>query len=300
MHIKWIEDFLALGETLSFSRASELRNITQSALSRRIQSLEEWLEIELIDRSRHPFQLTKAGQLFQKRAPEIIQSINILKKSLHNEFLITERFLKITASHSLASSFLPDWLHQMQAQVGAFSSRVSSTDVRSAVSSLAANDTDIILCYYHPQIPLLLDAMQFDFITLGSETMLPVSAPNQTGHPRHALPGDKRHPVSYLSYSEETFMHRVVNVILSRNEQPCHLNTCYESAVSLLLKKMAQLGHGIAWLPESLVQEDLAAGSLVLAGGAQWTTKVEIRIYRAKSNINPLLQQIWSTLAGKE
>lgn len=296
MHTKWIEDFLALGETLSFSRASEARNITQPALSRRIQALEEWLEIELVDRTHHPFSLTRAGKLFQEKSPDILQSLAQLKNALHDDLPYAERFLKITASHSLASSFLPEWLHAMHQRVGSFNSRVSSTDVRAAISALAARDTDIILCYYHPQVPLLLDALQFDFLTLGKEFMLPVSAPDNDGCPLHKLPGNDRNPVRYLSYSDDTFMYRVVNVILSKNTQPCFLTPCYETAVSLLLRKMAQLGHGVAWLPESLVRDDISSGNLVLAGDEGWATGVEIRVYRAKENTNPLLQQIWSTL----
>ena len=38
MELKWLEDFLSLARTKSFSRSAEERNITQSALSRRIAS----------------------------------------------------------------------------------------------------------------------------------------------------------------------------------------------------------------------------------------------------------------------
>ena len=64
MQTKWIDDLLAVAETQNFSRAAELRCITQSALSRRIKSLEEWMGVELVDRSTYPVQLTKAGQVF--------------------------------------------------------------------------------------------------------------------------------------------------------------------------------------------------------------------------------------------
>jgi len=297
MHIKLIEDFIALADTLSFSRASEIRHITQSALSRRIQSLEEWLDAELVDRSVHPFAITRAGQLFYEKSPEILQSLQQLKNMLHYENASTERFLKISSSHSLASSFLPLWLHNMHHRIGSFNSRVSSTDVREAIASLAARDTDLVLCYYHPQAPIMLDAMHYDFLTLGREAMLPVSAPNAEGRALHSLPGSERRPVQFLSYSEETFLHRVVNVILSHNQQPCYLAPCYETAVSLLLRKMAQQGHGLAWLPESLIKDDLASQGLVLAGDASWSTEIEIRAYRARANHNPVLQQLWTTLA---
>jgi len=297
MHIKLIEDFLALADTLSFSRASELRHITQSALSRRIQSLEEWLEVELVDRTTHPFSLTRAGQLFYEKSPDILQSLLQLKNMLHDENPSAERFLKITSSHSLASSFLPVWLHNMYQKIGSFNSRVSSTDVRDAIASLAARDTDLVLCYYHPQAPILLDALQYDFLILGREALLPVSAPGASGAPLHVLPGSVDRPVRFLSYSEETFMHKVVSIILSRNDAPCFLAPCYETAVSLLLRKMAQQGHGLAWLPESLIKEDLAAQGLVRAGDDNWSTDIEVRAYRARENTNPVLQQLWAALS---
>jgi hypothetical protein len=42
METKWLEDFVSLAETRSFSRSAQLRHVTQPAFSRRIQSLEAW------------------------------------------------------------------------------------------------------------------------------------------------------------------------------------------------------------------------------------------------------------------
>jgi DNA-binding transcriptional LysR family regulator len=43
VEIKWLEDFVTLAETSSFSRAAEIRNVTQPAFSRRIKQLETWI-----------------------------------------------------------------------------------------------------------------------------------------------------------------------------------------------------------------------------------------------------------------
>lgn len=40
MDLKWLEDFISLAETHSFSRSAELRHVTQPAFSHRIRSLE--------------------------------------------------------------------------------------------------------------------------------------------------------------------------------------------------------------------------------------------------------------------
>jgi DNA-binding transcriptional LysR family regulator len=51
MDTKWLEDFVSLAETRSFSRSAQLRHVTQPAFSRRIQALEAWAGIDLVDRS---------------------------------------------------------------------------------------------------------------------------------------------------------------------------------------------------------------------------------------------------------
>ena len=67
---KWLEDFVSLAETRSFSRSAQLRHVTQPALSRRIQSLEAWAGIELVDRSSYPTRLTSAGETLHAQALE--------------------------------------------------------------------------------------------------------------------------------------------------------------------------------------------------------------------------------------
>ena len=47
--------------TGNFSQAAELSNISQPAFSRRIKTLEAWVGVTLIDRSRQPVKLTEAG-----------------------------------------------------------------------------------------------------------------------------------------------------------------------------------------------------------------------------------------------
>ena len=62
MELKWLDDYLALIETGSFSAAAEKRHVSQPAFSRRIQMLESWLGASLIDRSRKPLRFTPLAE----------------------------------------------------------------------------------------------------------------------------------------------------------------------------------------------------------------------------------------------
>ncbi len=64
MDLNWLRDFECLARTLNFTRAAEERNITQSAFSRRIKALENWVGLPLVNRATYPIQITEAGRQF--------------------------------------------------------------------------------------------------------------------------------------------------------------------------------------------------------------------------------------------
>ena len=76
METKWLEDFVSLAETRSFSRSAQLRHVTQPAFSRRIQSLEAWAGTDLVNRSSYPTTLTPAGEALYSQALELLQFLH--------------------------------------------------------------------------------------------------------------------------------------------------------------------------------------------------------------------------------
>ena len=74
MELVWLEDFNALAESGNFSRAADLRHVTQPAFSRRIRALESWVGVELFERSAQGAVLTEAGRSMLENARVIIVS----------------------------------------------------------------------------------------------------------------------------------------------------------------------------------------------------------------------------------
>jgi len=73
---KWLKDFITLTDTLNFSKASKLRYVTQSAFSRRIKALESHINCQLINRNRHPIELTEKGIIFKTVALKILTELD--------------------------------------------------------------------------------------------------------------------------------------------------------------------------------------------------------------------------------
>lgn len=81
MNIKHLEHLLAVAETESFSRAADRLSITQSALSRSIQNLEEELGARLLDRIGKRNKPTPFGETVLARARRIVQDADELRRS---------------------------------------------------------------------------------------------------------------------------------------------------------------------------------------------------------------------------
>jgi DNA-binding transcriptional LysR family regulator len=76
-----LRHFTVLAQSASFAKASKVLFITQPALSRSIKALEEELGQLLFDRVGKRIELTSFGQTSLKRAQELLDGLNDLKKS---------------------------------------------------------------------------------------------------------------------------------------------------------------------------------------------------------------------------
>ncbi len=72
----------------------------------------------------------------------------------------------------------------------------------------------------------------------------------------------------------------------------------FTSQLAATLLSMAVARRGIAWLPQSLAQDDLDHGRLVVAGGKRWHIPVDIRLYRPAAHQGRAAEALWASLTG--
>ncbi|MDJ1160239.1 LysR family transcriptional regulator [Chelatococcus sp. SYSU_G07232] len=296
MELKWLEDFISLANTLSFSRSAEERHVTQSAFSRRIKQLETWIGVPLVDRATYPARLTPAGEAFLPTAQQIARDLHAARSDARERQGIKANTLSFAALHTLSLTFFPRWLHDVERRVGAVRTRLSTdySSMEAFITSLTEGESDFLLVYAHPAVPVRLDGQRFAHRTLGRERIVPVSAPGPDGGPLHG-PGAAGGPVRYLAYAAGAFLGHVTASLFE--ERPIGCATVYENTMSEGLKAMAVEGWGLAWIPESILADDLAAGRLVRAADPSWDLTVDIRLYRSLANDRPIVARFWSALA---
>jgi DNA-binding transcriptional LysR family regulator len=285
MDTKWLEDFVSLAETRSFSRSAQLRHVTQPAFSRRIQSLEAWAGTDLVDRSSYPTRLTPAGETLYDQSLEMLQALQNTRAMLRGQTAAGRDVIEFAVPHTLAFTFFPTWLSGLRASFGPIKSRLMALNVHDAVMRMVEGSCDVLVAYHHPSQPFQLDPQRYDMVSLGSETLAPYAKPDAAGAPLYRLPGRPDQALPYLAYAPGAYLGQMVDLMLQDAGAVMHLDRVYETDMAEGLKAMALEGHGIAFLPLSAVQADVQAGRLVSAQPAQCAALevvMEIRACREK------------------
>lgn len=301
METKWLEDFISLVETNNFSRSAQLRHVTQPAFSRRIQSLENWLGTDLIDRTTFPTRLTPAGHVFYEQALEMLGQINGVRELLRHKRVAAQTTIDLAVPHTLSLTFVPKWITQLEEGFGPIHSRLMALNVHDAVLQLVEGGCDLLLCYHHPRQPVQLDPGRYDMLVMGREALRAYARCDKARQPAFALPGRKAAPLPFLSYTTNAYLGRMVDLILADAKPALHLDKRYETDMAEGLKMMALEGRGIAFLPESAVTREVKQKLLARADeGGNWETEMEIRLYRERPSParpgKPLVAELWEYL----
>jgi len=109
-----LQIFQAVARALSFTRAAEVLNMTQPAVTFQIKQLEEQFNVRLFDRGRSGVTLTPAGELAQEYAERILALTSELESRLTEMGGPMQGTFPLGASPSIAESMLPGILEEFR------------------------------------------------------------------------------------------------------------------------------------------------------------------------------------------
>lgn len=137
--------FEAAARHLSFTRAAAELHLTQSAISRQVQALEEQLGVVLFERRHRALLLTEAGQLLQRTVAEALRSLEQTTRRIRG--LKTSNTLTVTTVVSFASLWLLPRLPQFRAQYPLADVRIAADN---RLADLTRERIDVAIRYSSP------------------------------------------------------------------------------------------------------------------------------------------------------
>jgi DNA-binding transcriptional LysR family regulator len=296
MRITWFEDFSALVETGSFSRAADRRNVAQPAFSRRIRMLEEWIGVTLFERDHQPIRLTDAGRQLMPIADNVVHQIYQGRENIQQSARGANT-MKFAATHTISTLFFPEWFQSVSENSPEIPLNLESHHMDTCARHLTHGLCHFMLCITHPDADLGFDQSLFDSVVVGADSLVPVSAPDANGAPLHALPGTPDTPVRFLYFSESSALGQIVDAMLAHHDGPVYVKKDSSSPLAGALKSMAESGLGVTWSTGMLARMAIRDGSLVQAGDDSWCIPVEIRMFRSRSRLPAIAENFWQSVA---
>src|SRR5215475_9107915 len=110
MQIESLKVFCDLVETESFTKAAQLNQVTQSAVSQQIGSLERQFKSLLIERSKKNFRLTREGQVLYESSKQIVQTYDLLHGKVQEIKDIVAGTIRVAAIYSIGLHELPPYI----------------------------------------------------------------------------------------------------------------------------------------------------------------------------------------------
>lgn len=107
-----LQDFLAIVKRGSLAGAARERKVNHSTLFRRLNQLEEELNVTLFERRSDGYQLTAQGQKLLPHAETMAQAMDSAQLSLATREHLPQGIVRLTAPDNLAYHYLPDYLNE--------------------------------------------------------------------------------------------------------------------------------------------------------------------------------------------
>jgi len=127
----------------SFTRAATLAGLTQSAVTRQIQGMEERLGVRLFERTTRKVRLTEAGQFLERRSVKLLANLDQTLRDLREEFELAPKSVRVGVSQSIGLALLPGFFHAFQKQFPEVLLTVDSGSGVAIADRVAGGDLDV-------------------------------------------------------------------------------------------------------------------------------------------------------------
>ncbi|HCO25232.1 MAG TPA: hyalin [Gimesia maris] len=261
MEVDQLRYFLRVAERGNFTRAAEELMISQPALSRSIQKLEEELGQPVFERKTRSVALTEAGKLLQSRAQQVLTLLADTKAEISDDGQSGQ--IRVGAIPTIAPFFLPDLLRQFSAEFPKASLIVQEDTTDHLLKRCTQGEIDLAI------IALPIPAKYLEVEELFEEELFLVLPPDHplVNKPHIRLNDIKSYPFVLLDEA-----HCLSDNIVSFCRQCSFHPVAVEQTSQLaMVQELISLSHGISMIPQMARRLD----------------KTDRRVYRSISGNKP-------------
>ncbi|WP_255460671.1 LysR family transcriptional regulator [Edaphobacter albus] len=273
-----METFLAVAEERSFSRAASRLHRTQPAVSQAIAKLESELGEVLFDRSSRDGTLTDAGEVLREYAAKMLNLRNEASGAL-GELRSLHRGRLNLAANEYTSLYLLPLLDEFRKQNPRIKLAVQRTLASRIPDEVLMHSVEFGVLSFRPD-----DAQIKSIVVYHDELVLIVN-------PRHPLAGAGKVSIrqlgmqNFIAHNIPSPQRQKVIQTFKKHKTPLQMGVELPSLEGI--KRLVEMGNGVALVPRLTAVPELASGALVMLEVPELQTERKLRlVYRRQANLS--------------
>lgn len=253
MDIKLFKTFILVAKLLNITKAAAELSFTQPAITAQIGNLESAFGVKLFERAGKRLTLTEAGRSMVGYADKIVGLYDEAKdvvRSFHSH----REVLRLAVSTQMINRLLPNILIELQHQIPSLFVTVEvCMNIHEVTRGLAEQRYDLGFIHGNSTAPQIVQHGVFteEMIWVASRAYAE-SRPEVKVRPVGGLP--------VINYTAST----VFRELFERETADLCVRSLIEYSDSEAIKRAVLGGLGVSYLPRILVEEEIAAGALVV------------------------------------
>jgi DNA-binding transcriptional LysR family regulator len=286
MHLRNVEIFCDVVSQGSFSKAAEAHEVSQSSASQAVNMLERRLGCKLIDRSKRPFELTPAGQIYYDGCRKILESVR------HVEDRVQQMRNKVIGRVRMAAIYSVGLL-QMDAYAKRYKTLYPDVALEleylhpDEVYSRVLNDEADLGIVSFPRV-----GGEIASIPWQNQEMVLVVPPGhrysaESQFEQRSIPVQSLDGETFVGFTSELTIRKQIDRWFKQERISVDLVHAFDNVENI--KRAVEIGSGVALLPAPTVRREVEAGLLraVHIAGVEWQRPLGIVHRRNRTLTNP-------------
>lgn len=293
MQVESFRVFRDLVESQSFSKAAQMNDITQSAVSQQIRSMEERFRVPLIERSSKRFALTREGELLYNTSKEITTFYDSLQHQLDEMRDIVSGNIRVATVYSIGLHELPPYLKKFLAEFPNVNVHVEYRRSNQVYDDVLDGTSDIGLVAF----PLQKKGLKID--SFKKDKLVIIASPNHPLGQKKTVDVSELATHKFVGFEPDIPTRRAVDKIFS--EKSIDIKPVMEFDNIETVKRAVEIDAGISIVPNATVEQEVKAGSL---SAIEFKDKSHFRplgiIYKSSRVLSPAMKRFLTTLQTDE
>ena len=143
IRLRHLHTFVAVAQQGTLGRAAETLNLSQPALSKTLNELEQLTGTRLFERGRFGAQLTLVGEQFLTHAVKVLDALNSAGQALNRKEGLNNDIVRIGALPTAALGILPTVIGQFHKQQKDITLQVATMNNTMLLAGLKSGEIDI-------------------------------------------------------------------------------------------------------------------------------------------------------------